>query len=90
MQELTIKWLKEQEIEYNELIFTSDNEKVQKCIENKIDVMIEDSPRNIEDIAKKVKVIKFDCQYNKNVVNENVITAYSWYHIYDILKKFYR
>ena len=53
MQELTIKWLKEQEIEYNELIFTSDNEKVQKCIENKIDVMIEDSPRNIEDIAKK-------------------------------------
>ena len=77
MQELTIKWLKEQEIEYNELIFTSDNEKVQKCIENKIDVMIEDSPRNIEDIAKKVKVIKFDCQYNKNVVNENVITAYS-------------
>lgn len=90
MQELTRKWLKEQEIEYNELIFASDNEKAQKCIENKIDVMIEDSPGNIEDIAKKVKVIKFDCQYNKNVVNENVITAYSWYHIYDILKKFYR
>jgi len=60
---------------------------MQPCIENKIDVMIEDSPSNIEELSNEIKVIKFDCQYNKDVKNENVITAYSWYHIYKIIKE---
>ena len=49
--------------------------------------MIEDSPINIKNISSKIKVIKFDCQYNKDINGENIITAYSWYHIYDIIKK---
>ena len=49
--------------------------------------MIEDSPTNIQNISSKIKVIKFDCQYNKNVNNENITTAYSWYHIYRIIKE---
>ena len=62
-------------------------EKLQPCIENNIDVMIEDSPENIEYLSKQIKVIKFDCQYNKEVNNKNVITAYSWCHIYKIIKE---
>ena len=87
MQELTIEWLKKQNIKYDKLIFAKDEEKLQKCLENKVDVMIEDSPSNIENISSKVKVIKFDSQYNKHIKGENIITAYSWYHIYDILLK---
>lgn len=87
MQPLTIEWLKKQKIKYEKIIFTNDSEKLNKCIENNVDIMIEDSPVNIESISKKIKVIKFDCQYNKHVKGENVITAYSWYHIYDIIKK---
>ena len=49
--------------------------------------MIEDSPDNIKNISNKIKVIKFDCQYNKHVNGENIITAYSWYHIYQIIKE---
>ena len=49
--------------------------------------MIEDSPSNIENISTKINVIKFDCQYNKQITGKNVITAYSWYHIYDIIEK---
>ena len=87
MKQLTKEWLIKQDINYDEIIFTTDKEKIQKCIENNINVMIEDSPGNIQDISSKIKVIKFDCQYNKKVSGENIITAYSWYHIYDIINK---
>lgn len=87
MQQLTKEWLKNQNIKYDKLIFASDKEKLQQCIENNIDVMIEDSPSNIQYISNQIKVIKFDCQYNKKVSGPNIITAYSWYHIYDIINK---
>ena len=79
--------LKKHRINYKKLIFSKDEEKIQHCVENNIDIMIEDSPKNIEDISSKIKVIKFDCQYNKDISNENVMTAYSWYHIYNIIKQ---
>ena len=94
------QWTKEQENKfwkkYIEKYFTETEprefiaeitKKIQHCIENNIDIMIEDNPKNIEDISSKIKVIKFDCQYNKDITNENVITAYSWYHIYKIIRE---
>lgn len=87
MQQLTRKWLEKYEIEYDKLIFAKDSEKLEKCLENNVDIMIEDSPRNIRNISSKVKVIKFDCQYNKDVIGSNIINAYSWYHIYRIIKE---
>ena len=87
MQNLTKKWLKKHHIKYEKLIFAQDKEKLQQCFNNNVDLMIEDSPSNVQYMSEKIKVIKFDCQYNKNVNNENVITAYSWYHIYQIIKE---
>lgn len=85
MQEETIKWLKTNNIEYDKIFFTTDDDKLNKCKENDIDIMIEDSPTNIKNISKEVKTIKFDCQYNRNIESENIIKAYSWYHIYQII-----
>ena len=87
MQVLTKEWLKNQNIKYNKLIFAKDKEKLQQCLENQVDIMIEDSPNNIQNISSKIKVIKYDCQYNKNVTGENIVTGYSWYHIYKIIKE---
>ena len=87
MQELTKKWLLDNNIKYKKLIFTDDTNKLKNCIENNIDVMVEDSPINIKNISQKIKVIKFDCQYNKDINGKNILTAYSWYHIYDIIRK---
>ena len=87
MQEITKNWLEKNNIKYNKLIFSPDKEKLQKCIENNVDIMIEDSPSNILNISQKVKVIKYDCPYNQEVQNSNIIKAYSWYHIYDIINK---
>ena len=87
MQEFTKKWLQDNEIKYDEIIFTSDVEKLEQCLKNDIDIMIEDSPNNILNISSKIKVIKYDCQYNKKIEGKNIITAYSWYHIYNIIKE---
>lgn len=87
MQEFTKKWLLDNGIEYDELIFASDAEKLEQCIKNDIDIMIEDYPNNILNISNKIKVIKYDCQYNKDLKGKNIITAYSWYHIYNIIKE---
>lgn len=87
MQEMTKKWLEKNNIQYEELIFTTDDKKLQHCLENNIEIMIEDSPKNILRISQKIPVIKFECLYNKNIEGKNIITAYSWYHIYDIISK---
>lgn len=85
MQELTKNWLDKNKIKYKKLIF--DKRKLEQCIKNNIDIMIEDSPENIESISQKIKVIKFDSQYNKTTNGKNIITAYSWHHIYRIIKE---
>ncbi len=82
MQEMVKKWLKENNIEYDKLIFTK--EKLKICRENNIDIMIEDSPKNIEEIHKEIKVLCFDAPYNRKVAGENITRVYSWY---DILRK---
>lgn len=83
MQELVKIWLKKNEILYDKLIFSKGN-KLPYCIENNIDIMIEDSPTNLIDISKKIKVFCFDNPYNKQIEGENIIRVYSWY---DILEK---
>lgn len=83
MQEMVVNWLKHQNIAYDKIIFTKGS-KLPYCLENNIDVMIEDSPRNILDISSKVPVLCFDNQYNEKMGGENITRVYSWY---DILKK---
>lgn len=87
MQDLTNHWLKNNNIKYDKLIYAKDSEKLQQCIENKVDIMIEDSPQNIQNISSKINVIKYDCQYNEQEEGARIIKAYSWYHIYNIIKK---
>ena len=57
-------------------------EKLQPCIENKIDVMIEDKASNVEKISDVIPVLCFDAPYNLSVNKDNVTRVYSWYQIY--------
>ena len=84
MQEFTKKWLEDNKIYYNKLVFKPDKEKLEYCLENNIEIMIEDSPTNIESISKKMKVLCYNCMYNESIKGENITRVYSWY---DILSK---
>lgn len=85
MEEFTKKWLSDNEVKYDKLIFTKGS-KLPYCIENGIDIMIEDSPKNIKDISSKLPVLCFNCSYNRNVEGENITRVYSWYDVLDKIR----
>ena len=80
MHEIVINWLKENNITYDKIVFT-EGSKLPYCLANNIDLMIEDSPRNIQEISTKIPVLCFDNTYNKSVKGENITRVYSWYDI---------
>lgn len=87
MQQLVKNWIAKNKIEYHELVF-SKSSKVQDINAKKIDIMIEDSPKNIAEISKLIPVICYDNVYNKNIIGQNILHASSWYDILSIIENF--
>ena len=86
MRNIVKNWLEQNKIYYDKIIFSYED-KLQYCIDNKIDIMIEDRPKNINDISKYIPVICYDAGYNEKCTGKNIIRAYSWYDIYCKIKK---
>lgn len=82
MKKIVVKWLKKYKISYDKIVWTT-KEKVSFCKENHIDLMIDDSPKHINSLAKFCKVICFDAPYNRHCTGENISRCYCWYDIYD-------
>ena len=68
--DMTKKWLKEKGVEYDKLILTdayknNKHAKTEKCFENNIDIMIDDSIRNCRDcIENNITTLLMDTPYN--------------------------
>ena len=84
MREIVVKWLGEQKIYYDKIIFSPEN-KQEVCKKNKIDVMIEDKVENINNISNNIPVICFHAGYNKECNGENIYRVYNWYDIYNLI-----
>lgn len=84
---MTIEWLNKYNIYYDKLILTNAYSKESKadiCVENDIDVMIDDSITICSNcINKGVKTFIMDTPYNKNTTISRV---HSWKEIYEVLK----
>ena len=78
---IVLEWLRKNEIEYDKIIF-SPEDKLSICLENNIDLMIEDKVDNINKISTRIPVICFHAGYNKNCKGNNIFRCYSWYDIY--------
>lgn len=89
MKEVVKKWLSENKIVYDELIFSKAEKerKLQEIIENKIDLMIEDNPSNIEELSNIIPIICYDAEYNRTCTSDKVTRCYSWYDIYRNIKQ---
>lgn len=61
--------------------------KLDICIKNNIDIMIEDNSENIMQVSTKIPVICYHSNHNSNCKGNNIYRAYSWYHVYEIIKK---
>ena len=75
------QWLIKNNIEYDEILTVTGNKK-DKCLENKIDIMIEDKKENVLEISRHIPVLCFDAPYNKDIANQNITRVFSWYQIY--------
>lgn len=89
MRKIVLEWLKENDIFYDNIIF-SPEDKIKICIENNIDLMIEDKVENINTISQKIPVICFDARYNQQCKGRNIIRCYSWYDIYSKIQEIIR
>ena len=85
MRKIVIDWLEQENIIYDKIVFAPED-KLQICLENNIDVMIEDKVANIEKISTRLPVICFHAGYNKECKGKNIIRCYSWYDIYAKIK----
>lgn len=88
MREIVKNWLIENDIVYDKLVFTkaSNEQKLQEIMEYNIDIMIEDNPNNVNQLAKIVPVICYNTGYNQMCNDDKIIRCYSWYDIYRKLK----
>lgn len=84
MREIVFNWLKEQKIYYDKVVFSSED-KLKTCLDNNIDIMIEDKVENINNVSTKIPVICFNSGYNKICSGKNIYRAYSWYDIYNLI-----
>jgi len=82
-----VKHLASNDIPYNKIRYVKSS-KVEECIEEAADVIIEDSPKNIIALAEAgFKVICFRTCYNKHITEdiENVYVAENWDNVYSII-----
>lgn len=86
MERLIIKWLSKNNIVYDKIIFSNLN-KLNDCIENRIDIMIEDSVINIEQLKDHCKIICFNTTYNRFYKNAKISRVYDWNDVYIAINK---
>lgn len=71
MEKLITEWLNKNNIKYDKLVFSNLN-KLKDCLDNKIDIMIEDSISNIKQLKDNMKIICFDATYNHSYTNSQI------------------
>lgn len=84
MRKIVRNWLEEQNIYYDEIIFSPEDKK-ENCKKYNIDIMIEDKVDNINKISSIIPVICFHAGYNKECNGSNIYRAYNWYDIYKLI-----
>ena len=82
---IVIEWLRKNNIVYDKIIF-SPEDKLDICMKNNIDIMIEDKVDNINKISKEIPVICFNAGYNEKCEGYNIYRAYNWNDVYNIIK----
>lgn len=62
---------------YDELIVSCEG-KYNFCLENNMDIMIDNEPQNINEISESLPVIVFEDEHNKVCEGENIIKINNW------------
>jgi uncharacterized HAD superfamily protein len=86
VEEVTKQWLDQHGVLYDRLILNqTDNmhffSKLDACLQNGVEVMIEDHYELVSEISPHIPVIMFDYPYNRHLQNDNIIRVKHWREI---------
>ena len=82
----TKKNLEINDIKYSKLIITETNDKSKECIEEKIDLMIDDRASNcMKLLDKNINCLLFKTKYEKRIF-KNLNSVSSWIELYEYIK----
>lgn len=88
-EKVTKKFLEDNNIKYTKIIFNAIN-KAQLCVDNKIDLMIDDSIEHCEDVQNVgIKSILFTSNVNKNTAT-SVERVSNWLELENKLNEIYK
>lgn len=80
IKQITLEWLEENGIEYDELIFDA-QDKLKKIKEKNIEILIDDAVTNCTQVSEAgIKTYIMDSMQNHGQEIENVQRLYSWIH----------
>lgn len=77
--------LEDNNIIYDKLVVGCED-KYTYCLENDIEIMIDDEPQNIDNISKIIPVIAFNEKYNEDYIGKNIIKVDTWEETYKTIK----
>ncbi len=90
--QMTKDWLKKYDIQYDKLILTDvfdSYEKAKICLENNINIMVDDSSRIQLEVDKtRVTALLMDTPYNRQI--DSLIRVHNWKEIYEFIINFKR
>ena len=73
-------------IKYDEIVANC-VDKYKYCKEKNIDIMIDDEPKNVNDISKYIPVIAFKYLHNEECKGKNIIKVNTWNEVYEEYQK---
>lgn len=86
LEMLTFQYLKNHKLFFDEAYVLGTHDKVPKATDLNCDIFIEDSYDNAIQLSNSgFKVILIDTNYNRFTLNNNIIRAYSWNEILQII-----
>lgn len=85
--EVTVNWLKENDINYTKLIISESSDKTKECLDYKIDVMVDDIVDNCNQLIDSgVTCFLMETKYNTKNPN-NLTIVRGWADLYDKISK---
>lgn len=87
IKQITIEWLKEKELVYDELIINA-SDKVKIAKDKKIELFIDDSFGNCKELASSdIKVYMMNSKINEKLEDSKIKRVFSWPEIYDLINR---
>lgn len=86
MRKTLCNWLDKNGVLYDKIVFSTED-KEETCMQLKLDLMIEDSPMNVEYLKKRMPVICMEAGYNLDVKGDNVYRCKDWSKVYETVNK---